>query len=106
MLGLWGRNGDWRPCQPSLGPAFFGIIVIIGGAAETADTCAEPADGASAATAPCDKCSTTSGNFCLAGDQRHSQIHNITGCGAVSAHGVRQRFQGSVSGFSGPAGLI
>ena len=32
---------------------------------------------------------------------RDSQIQNVTGPGAVSAHGVRQRLQGSVSGVSG-----
>src|SRR5207253_6825940 len=35
--------------------------------------------------------------------RRISQIQNITGARSSPAHGARQRFQGSVSGVSGPS---
>src|SRR5205085_1780428 len=36
---------------------------------------------------------------------RHIHIQNMTGARSSPAHGARQRSQGSVSGFSGPADL-
>src|SRR5438477_10292063 len=99
-------TGAQRPsCQIWDLPRISGTIEVRR-AAETTDTALRPLTRSSAAAAPCTKEQLAFLFKCLGKlptvKETSRGIHKFKtslGSGAVFAHGVRQRFQGSVSGF-------
>ena len=86
------------------------MILVEQQTVDTADTTLTPLTDSSALTAPCTQV-TAGGLVQILGELLRSGLPHIHKCktslarGAVSAHGVCQRFQGSVSGVSDPADL-